>query len=96
MVQRVGGYRRKSRKKLSKNVSQKGKLSITQFLQTFKVGEKVSLRMEPAYQKGNYHLRFYGSTGTVKARRGSCYEVQIKHMGRGKTVVVHPVHMRKL
>ncbi len=96
MVQRHGGDRRKSRKKLRKSPSSQGKLSITNFMQTFNTGDKVALRMEPAYQKGNYHLRFYGSTGIVKGKKGRCYEVAIKHMGEPKTVIVHPVHLRKL
>ena len=95
MVDRVGGFRRKTRGKLSKNVSQKGKISLRKFLQTFNVGDKVDLKAEPAYQKGMYHPRFHGKKGVVSKQVGTCYEVKIKDFTKEKTVVVHPVHMVK-
>ena len=96
MVDRVGGFRRNTRHKMSKNVRSRGKISIRQFLQSFKVGEKVQLKAEPAYQKGMYFPRFYGKVGVVSKVVGSCYEVKINDMGKDKTVVVHPVHLSAL
>ena len=96
MVTRRGGYRRKSRHKMSKPRRQKGKISLTNMLQEFKDNDKVVLKMEPGYQKGNYHLRFYGSAGTVIGKRGNCYKVKIKHMNAERTVIVHPVHLKKV
>ena len=95
MVDRVGGFRRKTRNKLKKNVSQKGKISLRKFLQTFKEGDTVNLVAEPAYQKGMYHPRFHGKKGVVSKVVGKCYEVTIKDFNKEKTVVVHPVHMVK-
>lgn len=95
MVDRVGGFRRKTRAKLRKNVSDKGKISLRNFLQEFKEGDIVKLGAEPAYQKGMYHPRFYGKVGVVSKVVGKCYEVQIKDFTKPKTVVVHPVHLVK-
>lgn len=94
MVDRVGGFRRKTRYKMRKNVRQRGKVSLRRFLQSFDVGDVVKLAAEPAYQKGMYFPRFYGKVGVVSKKVGTCYEVTIKD-GKGKTVVVHPVHLRK-
>ncbi len=96
MVQRIGGFRRKTRHKFSKHFKDKGKISIRRFLQELKEGEKVLLDAEPAYQKGMYFPRFHSKLAVVKGKRGECYEVQIKDGGNKKTLIVHPVHLRKL
>ncbi|MCF7798568.1 50S ribosomal protein L21e [Candidatus Woesearchaeota archaeon] len=95
MVDRVGGFRRKTRYKMRKNVSSRGKVSLRNFLQTFAVGEKVKLGAEPAYQKGMYFPRFYGRVGIISKKVGTCYEIKIEDLGKAKTVVVHPVHLRR-
>lgn len=93
MVDRVGGFRRNTRYKMRKNVSQKGKVSLRKFLQSFEVGDAVKLSAEPAYQKGMYFPRFYGKVGKVSKKVGTCYEVKIMDFTKEKTVVVHPVHL---
>ena len=65
MTKRVGGFRRKTRDKLKKNIKDRGKISITRFLQKFKINEKVNLVAEPSYQNGMYHPRFHGKTGKI-------------------------------
>lgn len=96
MTQRKGGYRRKSRKLMRKNVSERGKISITRFIMEYKPGEHVVLKAEPAYHKGLFHLRFYGRNGVVLAKRGRCYEVGVYDGSRQKVLIVHPVHLRRL
>jgi large subunit ribosomal protein L21e len=95
MVMRIGGFRRKTRYKLKKEIRQKGKLSLQKYFQTFKVGESVYLVAEPAIQKGMYHPRFFGKAGTILGLRGACYQVAIKDGGKDKTVLVHPVHLKR-
>lgn len=89
----MGGSRRKTRNKLRKRPRTKGKISIANYLQTFKAGEKVCLNAEPAVQKGMYHPRFHGKIGEIKGKRGKCYEVVIKDGSKEKILVVHPVHL---
>ena len=93
MVQRIGGFRRKTRGKLTK--AQKGRIIIANFLRGFKEGDKVSLAADPAYQKGMYHPRFHGQTGIIKGKEGSCYKVEIIDGNKAKNLIVHPVHLRK-
>ena len=95
MVQRIGGMRRKTRYKFSKEKRRRGKISVTRYFQSFNIGDRVSLHVEPAVQKGMYHPRFMGKAGIIKAKRGRCYEVSINDIGKGKTVVVHPVHLKR-
>lgn len=96
MVKRIGSSMRKSRQKLSKNIREKSKVRISSFLQTFDNGDKVVLKVEPAYQKGQYFLRFHGKIGTIGSRTGTCYEVKIKDINKEKTLIVHPIHLKKV
>jgi len=81
---------------MSKPRSLNGKVKIRDYLQEFQLNDKVYLTMEPAVQKGQYNLRFYGSSGIVTAKKGKCYEVTIKDLNATKRVIVHPVHLRKV
>ena len=96
MVTRIGGARRKSRHKMKKPVRRKGKISLTHYFQEFKEGDRVALKAEPAVQKGVYCLRFHGRQGIVKRQVGKCYEVAVKDHAKTKTLIVHPVHLKRL
>ncbi|MBI2558365.1 50S ribosomal protein L21e [Candidatus Woesearchaeota archaeon] len=95
MVKRIGGLRRKTRYKFRKESNAKGKISITKYFQSFNNGDRVYFGVESSVQKGMYHPRFMGKSGIVKGKRGRCYEVALNDMGKEKTLVVHPVHLRK-
>ncbi len=95
MAKRTGNYRRKTRHKMHKPLREKGKISIRRYLQTFKQGDKVVLKAEPAIQTGLYMVRrYHGMVGTVEAKRGACYEVSIFDRNKEKTMLVHPVHLK--
>lgn len=93
-MKRLGGTRRKSRYKMTKSFRRKGKISISQLFQTFTKGDKVTLSVEPAVQKGFYHPRFMGKTGIIGKKKGRCYEVTIQD-NKEKTLIVHPVHLKR-
>ncbi len=95
MAKRVGGFRRKTRHKISKNVRDRGKVSLARYFQEFKDGDRVYLVAEPSVHDGMYHPRFHGKSGIVTAKRGECYEVQIKDINMPKMVIVHPVHLKR-
>lgn len=96
MVQRTGGKKRKARHKLTKNISLKGKIKISEYLKQLKDGDKVKVLLEPSVHKGFYHLKYYGKNGIVKGKDGECYKVLIKDFKKEKTLIVHPVHLRKV
>jgi len=95
MVQRIGGFRRKTRSKLKKPHRQRGKISIRKYFQKYKEGDKVTLKAEPAIQGGMAFPRFHGKTGTVVGKQGKCYKIRIRDGKMAKEVVVHPVHLNK-
>lgn len=96
MVKRIGGFRRKTRSKMSKSPRTQGKISLRRYFFKFKDGDKVLLTAEPAIQTGMYFPRFYGKIGVVKGMQGECYKVGIKDGNKAKLVIVHPVHLRKI
>ena len=96
MVMRIGGYRRKSRQKFTKHYRRKGKISLGRYFQTFEMGQKVLLDVEPAVQKGMYWPGFIGKTCVIKGIQGRCYKIEINDMGKSKTLIVHPVHLKKV
>ena len=95
MEKRIGGLRRKTRYKFRKEKRSKGKISITRYFQSFDTGNRVYLSLESAVQKGMYHPRFMGKSGIITGKRGKCYEVAINDLGKAKTLIVHPVHLKR-
>ncbi len=95
-MKRIGGIRRKTRSIFRKDRRTKGKISVSRFLQSFKIGEKVKLKIEPAIQKGAYHPMFHGRVGVIKGKRGRCYEIAINDGSKQKTLIVHPIHLKRI
>ena len=96
MTKRIGGFRRKTRYKLKKNIRSKGKISLTNYFQKLNINDKVLLKAEPSIQKGMYFPRFHGKTGIIKNKVGSCYQVEIKDGKKSKTLIIHPIHLKKI
>lgn len=94
-MKRIGGNRRKSRYKMSVSLSDKGKLHIKKYLQTFETGEKVLLKAYPSHQGGLFCLRFHGKVGEIVGKQGTCYKVGIMDGKKSKECIVHPVHILK-
>jgi len=95
MAQRIGRFRRKTRHKLKKNVKDRGKIRISNYLQEFKSEDRVILKAEPAVQAGMYFPRFHGKPGIIKGKQGGCYKVKIKDFKKEKIIIVHPIHLKK-
>lgn len=95
MVQRVGGFRRKTRSKLRKPLRKRGKISISKYFQKFDDGDKVVLKPEPAVQNGMPFPRYIGKVGVIKGKQGNCYKISISDGKVKKTLLVHPVHLAK-
>jgi len=96
MTKRIGGGRRKTRDLYSKPLRMRGKFNIKSFFQKFSEGDKVIFKAEPAHQGGMYHRRFHGRVGVVKGSQGECYKVAISDGSIKKTLLVHPVHLKKI
>src|SRR3989442_14292976 len=85
----------KTRQKFRGSPRQRGLSPITRSLQSFKVGEHVTIVIDSSVQKGWPHHRFHGMTGTVVERRGAAFVVDVRFGGRIKKAVVRPEHLRR-
>jgi large subunit ribosomal protein L21e len=92
---RIGGYRRRTRDKLSKSPREKGKISLTRYFQIYKIGDKVKLNLESSITKGKFCPRYNGKVGVVVGSEGECYKVKIRDIHKEKVILVHPIHIRK-
>jgi len=95
-MQRTGGTRRKTRNKLKKNIRAKGKIAIRRYFQSFDEGERVYFVAEPAVQGGMYHPKFHGKSGVVTKKQGSNYYVKIMDGNKEKSILIHPIHLKKV
>ncbi|MBN1385447.1 50S ribosomal protein L21e [Candidatus Woesearchaeota archaeon] len=95
MVKRIGGSRRKTRHKLMKPSSRKGKMSIRNYYQSFKEDELVVFKAEPSVHKGIYSLKLHGKSGKIVGMRGDCYIVSYRQGSKLKKTIVHPVHLKR-
>ena len=96
MVKRIGGSRRKTRSIFKKEPRNRGKFSLTDYFQTFKKGDQVQMKVEPAIHKGVHYKRFESRSGVIIGTQGRCYTVKIDDFGKPKTLIVHPIHLRRL
>lgn len=96
MVKRAGTFRTRTRNKLRKTPRTSGKVSMTKYLQTFKVGEMVIIKHEPTVQDGMPHPRFKGSAGIVLGKQGYVYKVRVNDGNAKKMLLVAPVHLLRV
>lgn len=95
MVQRIGGFRRKTRSKMKKHESRKGKVSISGYFASFKEGDSVVLKPEPSVHEGTPYPRFMGKVGVVMGMQGHCYKVLIRDGSMEKMIISHPIHLKR-
>jgi len=96
MVQRTGGYRKKTRSKLSKRPRDSGKVTVNSLLREFKVGDKVRIAIEPAVHKGLPHPRFANKIATIIEKRGSGYMIEFLDGNKKKRILSLPIHFESI
>jgi len=90
---RKPGRRGKTRYKISK----KGpKVSVSDIMNTFEIGDRVQVVIDASYHSGLPHKSFHGLSGTISAKRGEAYEIELKQGKQDLTVVTTAVHIKKL
>ncbi|HSU72586.1 MAG TPA: 50S ribosomal protein L21e [Candidatus Binatia bacterium] len=96
MSKRLGGARRRTRRTFAKETRDRGKVRISKYLEEFKTGDKVCLQYEPSVQEGRYFHRYHANIGHIKAKRGDCYEVEIRVTKNKRILLIHPVHLKRI
>jgi len=95
MVKASKGYRRRTRSVMQKRARDRGLSPITKMFQSFEVGEKVNVNIDPSIHKGQPHVRFHGHTGTVVGMQGRSYMLDVRMGDMMKKIIVRPEHLTK-
>ena len=95
-MKRSHGTRQGTRSILSKSKSQRSRLNISKVMHSYSDGDKVSIVIDGAQQKGMPHRRFQGKTGVITGVQGRAYVVSVKDGNMKKTVVARPEHLRPI
>ena len=88
------GYRSGTRRLLTKEPRERGKLSLSKLLYEYQPGTQVVVKIEPSVQKGMPHRRFHGRVGTILNKRGRSYVVSVSQGDAVKEIIVRPEHLQ--
>jgi len=94
MARRSRGFRGKTRQLLRLR-GKSTRLTLTQQIKSFEVGEKAVIKIAPQIQGGSPHPRYYGKAGTIVEKRGRAYLLEIKDGDKTKRVLAFPAHLKK-
>ena len=91
-MKRSRGFRNKTRHILKKA---KKRITITEKLKTFKIGDGVLIMLDASKQSGMPHPRYHGTYGKISEIRGKGYMVDIKDKNMPKQLLSAVEHLRK-
>jgi large subunit ribosomal protein L21e len=92
MAKSSGGFRTRTRRKLKKKI--RDKFTVEKYLQEFKAGDRVIIKIDSASQKSMPHFRYQGAVGTVNEKRGRGYVVSVKLGNKPMTITTKPEHLK--
>ena len=95
MVKASKGFRVKTRHTLRVRPRNKGLPQITSSLRAFTIGEKAIVKLDGRVQSGMCHPRYQGKTGTVVAKQGRAFLVEIVEGKKVKKLLVTPEHLKR-
>lgn len=73
----------------------RGKISFSDYFQTFKSGDRVAVAREISVPFG-YSKRVQGRTGSVIKKQGEAYYVEINDIKKKKYYFIKPIHLRMI
>ena len=88
------GFRKKTRKLLSKKPREHGKLGLSRLLHEYKPGDKAVIIIDSSVHRGMPHRRYHGKVAVIVAKRGSAYEVNVTQGDSVKEIIVRPEHLK--
>jgi large subunit ribosomal protein L21e len=88
------GFRSGSRRLMTKEPRERGKLSLSKLLYEYQPGSQVVVKIEPSVHKGMPHRRYHGRVGTILNKRGRSYVVSVSQGDALKEIIVRPEHLQ--
>lgn len=80
---------------MKKKIRTKGKIQFSRYFQEFENGERVAIIRELSIN-ANFPKRLQGRTGVIEGKRGNVYLVKIKDIKKEKTLLIEPIHLKKI
>ncbi len=96
MAKMSHGPRAGSRKKMRKNVRDRGFPKVNDLLKTFEIGDLAAVKINPSIHAGMPYHRFQGYTGRITGKQGSSYILSIKVGSLEKKIVSSPAHLIRI
>jgi len=93
MTKKSKGLRSGSRRILTKEPRERGKLSLSKLLYEYKPGSQVVVKIEPSVHKGMPHRRYHGRVGTIVNKRGRSYVVSVSQGDAVRVIIARPEHL---
>lgn len=90
---RSHGYRRGSRSHLTRSPGSRSGSSPDILLRSYKLGDRVVIKLEPSVLKGMPHHRYHGKIGKVIEKRGRGYIIEIVEGGKTRRITTRPEHL---
>jgi large subunit ribosomal protein L21e len=87
------GYRTGTRRLLTKEPRERGRIRLSKLLQEYQPGNRVVIKIDSSVQKGMPHKRFHGKIGTILNKRGRSYVVSVSQGEAVKEIIVRPEHL---
>jgi large subunit ribosomal protein L21e len=87
------GYRSGTRRLLTKDPREHGKLRLSKLLHDYKPGTQVVIKIDSSVHKGMPHKRYHGRVGTVTNKRGRSYVIIVSQGDAMKEIIVRPEHL---
>ncbi len=78
-----------------KRIREQGKLSLANYFEELKKGDRVALITNLGYKR-NFPDRLHGRTGIIFEKRGRAYVIKVNDGKKEKTFIVSKVHIKKL
>ncbi len=92
MVKGTKGFRRETRRKLSRGL--RDKFKPENYIRQFSPGQSVVIKLDPYSHKGMPFPKFKGKIGKIIEKRGSAYVLKIRVGNSEKTIISSPEHIR--
>jgi large subunit ribosomal protein L21e len=93
MTKKSKGFRSGSRRILTKEPRERGKLSLSKLLYEYQPGSQVVVKIEPSVHKGMPHRRYHGRVGTIVNKRGRSYVVSVSQGDAVRVIIARPEHL---
>ena len=91
---RSGGKRSNTRDLFAKGFRQRGQIGLTRYLTSYKVGDYVDVKADPAVQAGMPHKCYHGRTGKVWSVTKRALGVEIFKAVKTGKVMTKRIHVR--